>query len=925
MKKISKRIISAVLAAAIAVSGGGQAFGFDTYYTQKSVGSVTKGVTLTESTLITDLGLLDIYVLRLPATDANISLAAVDSGMELGLKEPASKLLTDAGAIAGINGDFFGMSGNYSMPTGLQVNSDGVMSVSNDINSGQNKYSSFMLDSGGNYFMGYVDVGLAFLTDGVERLELASINKVSDLAGPTCITPDAMETTAEIDARIEGAVKLVVRNNIISYISLKGETVQVPPDGYVIMMNSALADAGLGYFYVGQRAELSISSSVNLNAIKAAISGGGKILSNGYIETNGSFYIKGSNPRTAIGLSRDGTEIILMVVDGRGDSIGVTHEELAQLMLEAGAYNAMHLDGGGSTEMLVQRMGDSSLTVVNNPSGGFERKIINALGVFMNAPEGEMKTLVIEPASDSFIKSVPLKVDVYAMDEYMRRIDIPEGLIKLSCSGGSFFDGYFNAYETGAYNLFASYNGFTSGCVITATELYELNPNPGRIDTQAGGQTELSFTGIGGTGNTFYIDSLSVGYEVYPSGLGHVENGVFHAEALGTGWLRCFVGNVDAYIPIYSTIHLQTIDTLTGGVPAAFSGYPENVAGTAGYVYTPYYTRPVLGLTYTFGQSGQTQAAYVDFTGFSGLQAQGFALSVFGDLSGHWLRGSVLDAEGNRFLIDFEKSVSWEGWKEVEAWLPAEAVLPVTLEKIYAASLSNDFETTQTLYFTNLRGLYNYSAQYPEVSLPESDKFSDPYMVSLHEGAEYGYDISVLANLGSVKGSERDAAVGAFQYNSSFGICLGGVPDGTGVPTDSLNGTFASNGVGDVLLVKMAAKNGGFMSTDVNQWAEIRQTISQSYTNNIIIAVDYNPRRFSNQKEFIIFHDMLREFVKAGKKIFVVSGGGAEPGVTVMDGVRYINLCDLYDGTGVLNDNFSILRFRVSGNDIRYSMEKVLP
>jgi exopolysaccharide biosynthesis protein len=57
------------------------------------------------------------------------------------------------------------------------------------------------------------------------------------------------------------------------------------------------------------------------------------------------------NPRTAAGVSEDGGTLILAVIDGRqpGWSDGVTLPELAALMIQHGAHNAINLDGGGSS------------------------------------------------------------------------------------------------------------------------------------------------------------------------------------------------------------------------------------------------------------------------------------------------------------------------------------------------------------------------------------------------------------------------------------------------------------------------------------------------------------------------------------------------------------------------------------------------
>ncbi|MGC4945947.1 phosphodiester glycosidase family protein [Streptomyces sp. DT224] len=60
------------------------------------------------------------------------------------------------------------------------------------------------------------------------------------------------------------------------------------------------------------------------------------------------------HPRTLAGFTRDGT-LLLMTVDGRdpGTSIGVTMAEAAELMRAWRAHDALNLDGGGSTTMIV--------------------------------------------------------------------------------------------------------------------------------------------------------------------------------------------------------------------------------------------------------------------------------------------------------------------------------------------------------------------------------------------------------------------------------------------------------------------------------------------------------------------------------------------------------------------------------------------
>jgi exopolysaccharide biosynthesis protein len=88
------------------------------------------------------------------------------------------------------------------------------------------------------------------------------------------------------------------------------------------------------------------------------------------------FFTHAPHPRTALGLSQDGVQLYLVVVDGRREHVpGVTLPELAEFMDELGACTAVNLDGGGSSAMWV---GDR---VVNQPSDLIERRVVNHLAV----------------------------------------------------------------------------------------------------------------------------------------------------------------------------------------------------------------------------------------------------------------------------------------------------------------------------------------------------------------------------------------------------------------------------------------------------------------------------------------------------------------------------------------------------------------
>ena len=94
------------------------------------------------------------------------------------------------------------------------------------------------------------------------------------------------------------------------------------------------------------------------------------------------------HPRTAVGRTTDG-RLLILVVDGRQPvSRGVDLEQLAGIMEDLGAVDALNLDGGGSSALVVNG------TLLNRPAGtSIEREVMSALVTFCLPSSPEMRTL----------------------------------------------------------------------------------------------------------------------------------------------------------------------------------------------------------------------------------------------------------------------------------------------------------------------------------------------------------------------------------------------------------------------------------------------------------------------------------------------------------------------------------------------------
>ena len=86
--------------------------------------------------------------------------------------------------------------------------------------------------------------------------------------------------------------------------------------------------------------------------------------------------VDGVQPRSAIGYKKNG-DVIMMVVDGRQvDSRGVYLKELAMLMSQFDCEEAVNLDGGGSSSLVVNG------NLVNKPIGlNIEREVMSFIAV----------------------------------------------------------------------------------------------------------------------------------------------------------------------------------------------------------------------------------------------------------------------------------------------------------------------------------------------------------------------------------------------------------------------------------------------------------------------------------------------------------------------------------------------------------------
>lgn len=152
----------------------------------------------------------------------------------------------------------------------------------------------------------------------------------------------------------------------------------IPQGGCVVSVHGAAAEAFAGV-QIGDRAVIKQEMSSPWNQALYVMGAGPRLVQNGMVHvTAGDEQFPadiryGRAPRSAVAILKNGN-YLFGVVDGRqSSSRGLTLTDWAKLLVKMGAKDAMNLDGGGSSALVVGGV------LQNSPSDGRERSVGSAL------------------------------------------------------------------------------------------------------------------------------------------------------------------------------------------------------------------------------------------------------------------------------------------------------------------------------------------------------------------------------------------------------------------------------------------------------------------------------------------------------------------------------------------------------------------
>lgn len=287
---------------------------------------------------------------------------------------PLTDILAKEGAIAGVNGDFYDI-GHTGAPLGLgKDRQQGLLHARAE---GWNK--AFFINRNGRAGIGDLPMNAEILYH--PKLHVTNLNSPFVTPGGIGIyTPKWGRTDgyAVTQGQTERVREVTVANGRIVRNRAKLSSDKVIPG--MVLVGRGDGASLLRKLPKGTRIKVKWSL---FSHPQMAISGNNFLVHDGIIRAVDDRTL---HPRTAVGVDADTGEVLLLVVDGRSSkSRGYTMVELANLMIDLGADEAVNLDGGGSSTMVGKNRA-GKVKVLNVPSDGFQRWVSNAISITYHRP-----------------------------------------------------------------------------------------------------------------------------------------------------------------------------------------------------------------------------------------------------------------------------------------------------------------------------------------------------------------------------------------------------------------------------------------------------------------------------------------------------------------------------------------------------------
>lgn len=392
-------------------------------------------------------------------------------------QELSSLTSQNPNSVVAINGDFFNMS-TPSYATGTMVEK-GKMISSPYHEAG--KMATMIVDANNRVLFDYLASGVVLNNESTGvSYSSASINKTSGTyAYPIIMTSEYRQASVGSTDKLS-LTEMVVSGGQVQEIRKNEKSVAIPKDGFVLTVAGAKALELETKFKIGDSVSIKSSAQEAYRDMVTALGGGTIILKDGQ-KTALTHQIKGKSQRTAIGLTRD-NQLVFVVVDGRtGSYLGMDENELAEFLQSQNIKDAMMLDGGGSSEMIIN--GE-----ITNKMVDAERKLLNGISISNNSAKGSLSKLEAVLESQALVQGDKVKLIVQGFDASMNPVKLGQVSVTGEGINVSYSNGYITANSGGQGRLLIQSGGASLRLDI---EVLAINPTDPKLKEEIG-QREIA-------------------------------------------------------------------------------------------------------------------------------------------------------------------------------------------------------------------------------------------------------------------------------------------------------------------------------------------------------------------------------------------------------------------------------------------------
>ncbi|GIO67569.1 stalk domain-containing protein [Paenibacillus sp. FSL M7-1455] len=652
-------------------------------------------------------------------------------------KQSTGGMAKENGAVAAVNGDYFNTTADGA-PIGGQVTDGQLLSTPSDI---KGMYSFAVTTDGKPIIDEFAFSGSVTAEDG-SSFPLAGINKSSynpESSSATYSHADAMyiytsawKSTERPKNSATTPIEVLVQNDVITQISDVGGFVgmQVPQDGYILRTHGKAAEFVKNHLAVGQTLKTSymlnsktMGQSVDPSKLQTMIGGHTILVNNGKAAafSRDVSSIGGYRARTALGYSKDERYVYIVTVEKNDNSSGMSLGELQSFMVDIGVWKGMNLDGGGSTTLVSRPLGENDATLTfHTEYGTQQRSVVNAVGVFSEAPKGELKGLKISGSSAILIgQQASFKLKGY--DNYYNPVDTSSLTPTWKSSNGNIkVSGQTVTGVKPGTSTITAVSGQASTSmqvkVLGASDLTALNVGSQTAPLQAGSTVSVPVTAVTKDGDKVEVPESALKWE-FVGFKGSVKNG------------KLTVASVDPDVKVgyaiarYNGFSTAVILSAAGedlwenfenvSYPVQFTSNHPQVTGTAAVTQGTgdHAGSKVLQLTYDMTAGTGKMYAYAELNGTAGktiaAPATRMSIDVMGDNSLNWARAELKDNNGQTVYVDLAKAIDWDGWKTIDVDLSDKGIaFPAQLKRVYVVNVEegqDERAKTGTVAFDNIK------------------------------------------------------------------------------------------------------------------------------------------------------------------------------------------------------------------------------